>query len=189
MQQDQPTDRPSGLQGFFPFPNRLLSEVKRRPVALLIYAALASTPAIWTRRGKLREFEARASLGELADTTGATRKEVRGALAWLTESRFLTRTEKGIGTRPTTYRIEGSRAHYAKDGNQTTPTPSTKGESAQGHTSEAKGPLEGPLEAQSNGSNGNGLAGVPHLQRAHYGAHVLKDLNTKTTTLPPPPTA
>ena len=110
MRLNEGTNRPTDSQGFFPFPNRLLLEGQRRPIALAVYAALAATPAIWIRRGKLGPFEVQASWVGLADMTGETVKKVRGALSWLTESGFLTCIEKGGSRRAATYRFKVQRA-------------------------------------------------------------------------------
>ena len=188
-QQAAPQERArADRQGFFPFPNRLLSEGRGRPVALAVYACLASTHrAIWTRRGKLGEFEAQAPLSDLADTTGATVKKVRGALAWLTESGFLTCVDPGGNRRAAIYRIEVQRAQNEGNVTPSIPTPYANGDGGKGHVTKGKGTKEGTKGAQSNGNNGNGLDRSPHRLRAHNGAHILEDCKTKTTTPPPPP--
>ena len=187
MKPKEATDRPVSGQGFFPFPNRLLAEGCRRPVVLAVYAFLASTPAIWTRRGKLGEYEARASWTDLANTTGATVKKVRGALAWLAREGFVTCVDPGGKRRAATYRLEVERAQNESESTPTTPTPYGESDKGKGRISDQKGSKEGAKATQANMSNGNGLHDAPDGQRAHNGAHVLEDCKTKTTTPPQPP--
>ena len=187
MRLNEGTNRPTDSQGFFPFPNRLLLEGQRRPIALAVYAALAATPAIWIRRGKLGPFEVQASWVGLADMTGETVKKVRGALSWLTESGFLTCIEKGGSRRAATYRFKVQRAQKGGTVSPSAPTPYTNANGAEGREREQKGSKEGAKAARSNGNNCNGLLAYPHRVRAQNGAHVLKDF--KTNTPPPhPPT-
>lgn len=80
-------------EGYFRVPNRLLIEGCARPVALAVYAHLAATPRIWTARGVLQPFEVRASRAALVNATGASPKQVRGALAWLIRRGFVVRLD------------------------------------------------------------------------------------------------
>ena len=173
--------------GYFPIPNDLLVTGCRRPVALAVYAALAGTPAIWNARGDLSPFEVSTSLSWLMDATASTRKQVRGAVAWLIRGGFLTLCRPAQGRRAAVYALAhgAQRAQNGQAVSDDTPTGSTISNGGQGHTTASKGTKEGTKRAQSKPLPDNGLPDSPQPSRAQNGAQVLKDFKTKTTTPPP----
>ena len=74
-------------RGYFPVPNQLLREGSA--AAVLCYARLAATEAIWTQRGSLAPYDVRISERQLARAAGLTRQRVRTALAWLCDHGFV----------------------------------------------------------------------------------------------------
>ena len=106
--------------GYFPVPNRLLTESQEgaHPVALAVYMALASAPRVWRARGDLEPFQVEASRAALADATGRSPKQVRTALAWLQRRGFVVR----LDTRPKAcarYQlVRGSAPAEGQDGGQ-----------------------------------------------------------------------
>ena len=185
------------MQGYFSVPNQLLAEGCGRPVALAVYARLASTRAIWTARGDLGPFETRASLGDLVSATGASRKQVRGALTWLVRGGYLVRREARERYRAV-YRIvvpiETTGAQMSEDVTPSPPMSSATAPPPQGHSLTEKGTAVGTAKgtagAQSNGMGDNGLESYPQRQRAQPGAQpgaqVFKDSVDKRLKQPPP---
>ena len=142
--------------GFFRVPNRLLIEGCARPVALAVYARLAATPRVWTERGALQPFEARASLNELARATGATRKQVRGGVEWLIREGFIVRLDTSPQT-AAVFRIVTEGAQLDRGASDDTPTTSANGPDSQGHSSREKGTDKGTVGAQHKRNNANDL--------------------------------
>ena len=93
--------------GFAAIPNSLCR--LGSPLAIGVYARLASTPRIWMRRGSLGANEVSVSRAALADSTRATEKAIRGALAWLIASGYVDRCAIRIG-RPAVFRVLGARS-------------------------------------------------------------------------------
>lgn len=179
------TEDPGTCKGFFPIPNVLLAEGCRRPVALAVYARLASTPHIWTVRGSLQPYQVRASLNELKDATGATWKQVRGALAWLIREGFVVRLDTAAKTKAVFRLVTG--AQTPPGATQGAPTTSRTAPKAERHRLAEKGTDEGTDRAQRKPKRANDLQSFSQPPRAQTGAKVLEEVENKTTTPPPPP--
>ena len=188
--------------GFFLTPNRLFAEGCRRPVALAVYARLAATAAVWTARGDLEPFEVRASLTGLMAATGASHKEVRGALGWLVRGGFLER-RKGEPRATAVYRIVQPGAQQraqsgggVSDGGPTASGPPPKGEGhSKGHRLAEKGTAKGTARGTATDAVSNGkptTSGVIHIAKGTVRGTVrgtgIKDVEDNYLP-PPPPTA
>ena len=170
-------------------PNRLFAGGCRRPVALAVFARLASTPHIWTARGSLQPYEVRASRAALEDATGATAKEVRGALAWLIRGGFLERRDTSR-TAAAVYRVITGAKHdtAVTDTASTTSAPPRQPEGPSlPEKGQAKGQAGGQDGAKVSAVRGNGLGSYPQQPRAQPRAQVFKDVEDNTTTPPPSP--
>ncbi len=171
------------MSGFFSVPNRLFAEGCGRPVALAVYARLASTPHIWTRRGCLDAYEVRASRADLVNATGATPKQVRGALAWLIRGGFLVRLDTSRKAKAAFRVVQGAKLNGATS--PVTPTTSTTAPKPKGPRSSENGQAKGQDGAKDKALPGNGLRDSPSVSRAKTGARVFEEVEDKTTTSPP----
>ena len=170
--------------GFAMIPNNLLRLAS--PVALAVFARMASTPRIWMRRGSLPPSHVHAPVRQFAADLGASLKEIRGALAWLIASGYVERCATGNG-QTGVFRVLGARS---RGGLSVVPaTPSDVVPNGKGHASPEKGTVEGTVAEQPKLIANRGLEGCPQGERARSGAQVLKDVKTTTTTSPPNPPA
>ena len=170
--------------GYFPIPNRLLAEGCGRPVALGVYAALASTPHIWAERGSLQPYQVRASRSDLVNATGANPKQVRGALAWLIRNGFVVRLDTPRKAKAAFQVVAGAKLNGATS--PVTPTTSTTAPKPKGPRSPEKGQAKGQDGAKDKPLPDNELCDSPPVSRAKTGAKVFKEVEDKTTTTPPP---
>ena len=168
--------------GFAAIPNSLCR--LGSPLAIGVYARLASTPRIWMRRGSLGANEVSVSRAALADSTRATEKAIRGALAWLIASGYVDRCATRIG-RPAVFRVLGARS---RGGLSVVPaTPSDTDSKGQGPASDKKGPVEGQVSGPPKLQADRGLKGSPQGERASPRAKVLKDQRQLQQPHPNPP--
>ena len=166
--------------GFFPVPNELLAA--GHAVALLTYARLASTPAIWTPRGDLSPYEVRVSRAQLVTMTGATPNQVRGALAWLIRRGFLERLDTGRRT-TAVYRI----TKHEAGASDATPTTSASAPDSEPPSLPENHQASHQAEATPNPLPGNGLRESPNGPFTKLTTNVLKTSedtgNPKTLTV------
>ena len=177
----QPSEAASG---FAQLPNNLCR--LGSPLAICVYARLASTPRVWMARGSLEAYQVSVSRAALADSTGATEKAIRTALAWLIASGFLDRCPTKNG-QTAVCRIVGARS---RGGLSVVPaTTSNTDSNGKGPASPEKGQVGGQVADHPKLQADRGLRGSPQGERARSGAKVLKDVKTTATTTPPNPPA
>ena len=99
MRRNQPTGQPADRQGFVQIPNSLCR--LGTPLQIAIYARWALRKASKSVGASWGRSMSRRPRSDLTASTGAaaTDKEIRGALAALIESGFLTCLDKGGGRR------------------------------------------------------------------------------------------